>query len=129
MTDCICCNYKTNGDHILFENDLAACVATGDPVLIDSCLVIPKAHKVTPFDLSAEEWAATKDLLDKVRLYLDDKCNPDGYNVGWNVGGAGGQEVFHAHMHVIPRFADEPFAGFGIRHWLKMEENRRRINP
>jgi len=30
-----------------------------------------------------------------------------------------------AHLHVIPTFADEPYAGNGIRHWLKSEANRR----
>jgi diadenosine tetraphosphate (Ap4A) HIT family hydrolase len=29
------------------------------------------------------------------------------------------------HLHVIPRFADEPLAGKGIRHWIKQPANRR----
>ena len=33
--------------------------------------------------------------------------------------------MFHAHLHVIPRFAAEPHAGKGIRYWLKQESNRR----
>lgn len=41
-------------------------------------------------------------------------------------GRSGGQSVFHAHMHVIPRFADEPYAGRGMRSWIKEEANRRR---
>ena len=56
---------------------------------------------------------------------LDEQYGPAGYNVGWNNGAVAGQSVFHAHMHVIPRFADEPFAGRGIRYWLKQEDNRR----
>ncbi|MCL2603548.1 MAG: HIT domain-containing protein, partial [Defluviitaleaceae bacterium] len=87
--------------------------------------IIPKAHKVTVFDLSFEEWEATKQLIDRVKCYLDEKYKPDGYNVGWNCGEAGGQHVFHAHLHIIPRHADEPYAGRGIRNWIKREENRR----
>ena len=34
------------------------------------------------------------------------------------------QEVFHAHLHVIPRFRQEPMAGQGIRSHLKSEANR-----
>ena len=49
---------------------------------------------------------------------------PHGYNVGWNCGTVGGQTVMHAHMHVIPRFAQEPYAGRGIRCWLKQDANR-----
>ena len=57
-------------------------------------------------------------LLQQARALLDERYQPDGYNVGWNSGAVGGQEVFHAHLHVIPRFRDEPLAGQGIRHAL-----------
>jgi diadenosine tetraphosphate (Ap4A) HIT family hydrolase len=125
LVDCYFCNYKTNGEEILFENEYAVCITRDEPILIDSCVIIPKAHVETPFDLTHEEWLATKELLDKVKMYLDKKCSPDGYNLGWNIGSVGGQTVFHLHLHVIPRYKDEPYAGFGIRHWLKMEENKR----
>jgi len=36
----------------------------------------------------------------------------------------GGQIAMHAHMHVIPRFRQEPYAGRGIRYWLKQPANR-----
>jgi hypothetical protein len=29
------------------------------------------------------------------------------------------------HLHVIARFADEPMAEKGLRHWIKQENNRR----
>ena len=96
-----------------------------EPVLIGSCIIIPKAHKVTVFDLSPAEWEATKQLLDVLKLYLDGKYRPDGYNVGWNVGDIGGQDVFHAHLHIIPRYSDEPYATRGIRSWIKSEDNKR----
>ena len=56
---------------------------------------------------------------------VDKKYHPDAYNVGWNCGEVGGQHIMHAHLHVIPRFNDEPYAGKGIRHWLKGTENKR----
>lgn len=49
---------------------------------------------------------------------------PDGYSIGWNIGRVAGQVLFHAHLHVIPRFSKEPFAGRGIRSWLKSAENK-----
>jgi len=90
-------------------------------------MIIPKAHKATVFDLSPDEWEATKQLIDKVKQYLDTKYNPDGYNLGWNCGASAGQHIFHAHLHVCPRHADEPYAGLGIRSWIKSEKNRRPI--
>ena len=126
MDNCIFCNYK-NDKHgtFLFENDYCVCIEQPEPVLVGSCIIIPKAHRVTVFDLNAEEWAATKELIDRAKAYIDSKYNPDGYNMGWNCGDAGGQDVFHAHLHIIPRHVDEPYAGRGIRSWIKREKNRR----
>ena len=62
-------------------------------------MCIPNAQGETPFDLSMEEWIATKKMIDKVKKYLDEKSHPDGYNLGWNVGKIAGQEVKHVHLH------------------------------
>jgi len=127
MEDCIFCDIENNPDEIiLFANECCVCVLQKhEEVLVGSCVIVPRAHRETVFDLSADEWAATKLLVDAVKTYLDETYRPDGYNVGWNCGAAGGQDVFHAHLHVIPRFADEPRAGNGIRHWIKQKENAR----
>jgi histidine triad (HIT) family protein len=82
-------------------------------------IIIPVRHAETVFDLTAEESAATLALLRDVKAWMDDAYRPDGYTVGWNCGSVGGQDVMHAHLHVIPRFADEPYAGRGIRFLLK----------
>ncbi|ACO46184.1 HIT family protein [Deinococcus deserti] len=111
----------------VLENDL--CLLSIKPsengALEGAGIIIPKAHRPTVFDLTTEEWAATQTLLHQTRDHLDAGLAPDGYNVGWNVGELGGQHIMHAHFHVIPRFADEPMAGRGIRSHLKSVENRR----
>ena len=76
------------------------------------------------FDLTEPEILATFQLLTRVKAWLDAEHAPAGYNIGWNCGRAGGQEVFHAHMHVMPRFRKEPLAGKGIRSLLKSDANR-----
>ena len=125
MRECRCCNYKASFEHILFENDTCVCVADENNILIGACYIIPKIHKVSPFELSRKEWNDTKDLLNHVKKFLDNKYKPDGYNLGWNVGEIGGQFVFHSHLHVIPRYKDEPLAKKGIRHWFMQDENIR----
>jgi len=55
-------------------------------------------------------------LVWQARLKLDSEFHPDGYNVGINAGGAAGQTVMHAHVHVIPRYAgDVPDPRGGVR--------------
>jgi len=120
---------------VKFENDSVVGVpstdANGkvyDKTLVGSYVIIPKSHVETPFDLSEREWSDTKKMIDTIKKHLDEKYNPDGYNLGWNVGRVAGQRVPHAHLHIIPRFKDEPLAGKGIRYWLKQEENTRPCN-
>jgi diadenosine tetraphosphate (Ap4A) HIT family hydrolase len=89
-----------------------------------SGVVIPLRHAETVFDLTSDEIAATFQLLAEIKGWMDATYQPQGYNVGWNCWPVGGQDLMHAHMHVIPRFEQEPYAGRGIRYWLKQEPNR-----
>ena len=89
-----------------------------------SGVIVPAAHRRTVFDLTEPEIVATFQLLRVVKAWMDEAFAPDGYNVGWNCEAVGGQTVHHAHMHVIPRFRQEPLAGQGIRALLKSDANR-----
>ena len=111
-----------------FENDSMIAVKSNNlknNTLIGSYVIIPKSEVGSPFELSDKEWADSKSLMLEVKNYIDNKYAPDGYNIGWNIGKVAGQEVAHAHMHIIPRFSDEPLAGKGLRYWFKQPENIR----
>lgn len=119
-----CIDNQSLKGEILAQNNLCYFVESIDPVLKHAGLIIPFRHAETPFDLNKEEWNATQDLLHKAKTILDEH-NPDGYNIGWNIGADAGQHMFHAHLHVIARFADEPLRGKGIRYAFKQESNQR----
>ena len=123
--NCPYCPITEPEQKIIFQNDLVMFIQDEryQGALKHSGIIIPIAHKETVFDLSEAEITATFQLLAAVKQWMDDNFAPDGYNVGWNCGAIGGQEVFHAHMHVIPRFRHEPLAGKGIRSLLKSEAN------
>jgi len=74
------------------------------PVSKGHCLVMPKRHVETWFDLNKEEQAEAFELIDQVKARLDKEYAPDGYNIGFNCGEAAGQTIPHAHIHVIPRY-------------------------
>ena len=93
-------------------------------LLRGSGVIIPKAHRLTVFDLTPDEVQETFELLREARVVLHDRYRPDGYNIGWNCYAAGGGAP-HAHMHVLLRFADEPKAGQGIRWPLRQPDNLR----
>jgi diadenosine tetraphosphate (Ap4A) HIT family hydrolase len=74
------------------------------PVSNGHCLIIPKRHVGTWFDMNKEEQTEAFELVDKVKALLDDQYAPDGYNIGMNCGDVAGQTIPHAHIHVIPRY-------------------------
>jgi len=98
------------------RNELAYCARDSFPVSRGHSLIIPFRHCADFFDLSLEEMAACLELLLATRKDLDEELRPDGYNVGVNVGRAGGQSVLHVHVHLIPRYAgDHPSPQGGVR--------------
>lgn len=116
---------------VYIENGFCVFFAVRDPqvraeaglpvdVLPGSGLIVPIAHRTSPFDLTADEWTATQDLLIEARPALHKWLAPDGYTLGWN-----DQGRLHAHLHVLPRFADEPLWNQGVRSAIKLPENRR----
>lgn len=102
MENCVFC--QKQGREVLFENELAEAFYDHFPVNEGHLLVIPKRHVQTYFDASAEELSAINELVFRARKFLSDRFSPDGYNIGFNVGEAAGQTVFHLHCHVIPRY-------------------------
>jgi diadenosine tetraphosphate (Ap4A) HIT family hydrolase len=98
------------------ENALAYCARDSFPVSPGHALVIPRRHCASFFDLTAAEVAACMELVFQERAALQAALQPDGYNLGVNVGPAGGQSVLHVHVHLIPRYAgDHPSPQGGIR--------------
>jgi histidine triad (HIT) family protein len=127
-SDCPLCQWANDPDQrLVCRNDSALFLqhSRHQGVLVGSGVIIPLRHAETVFDLTLGEVTASFQLLAEVKRWMDATYQPQGYNVGWNCWVVGGQDVMHAHMHVIPRFAQEPYAGRGIRYWMKQEANRR----
>ena len=106
--------------------ETADCFAIPDayPVTPGHTLVIPRRHVATWFDASADEQRGLMEGVAAVRAALDAELQPDGYNVGFNVGAAAGQTVFHLHVHVIPRYKDDvPDPRGGVRHLIPGKGN------
>jgi len=102
------------------ENEFAYATRDSYPVSPGHSLVIPRRHCASFFELTPEEASACFELLQFERQSLEAEFDPDGYNVGVNIGKAGGQSVVHVHWHLIPRYlGDHPRPQGGIRHILR----------
>jgi diadenosine tetraphosphate (Ap4A) HIT family hydrolase len=112
------------------QNALAYCARDSFPVSPGHSLVMPFRHCSGFFELTPEEVAACMALVFAERTALDGEFKPDGYNVGVNVGAAGGQSVLHVHIHLIPRYrGDHPDPRGGIRQVLPEKAHYPRSGP
>ena len=110
----------------LCSNDLAFAIFDGFPVSPGHVLVTTRRIVDTWFDASDAEQAALMALVKESKRLLDIQLSPrpDGYNVGFNSGGAAGQTVPHVHIHVIPRYhGDMPDPRGGVRHCIPDKGN------
>ena len=101
------------------QNGLAYATRDSYPIIPGHSLIIPLRHCADFFDCTPEEIHACMELLVVERNAINEKLKPDGYNVGVNIGKAGGQSVFHVHIHLIPRYhGDHPQPQGGVRQIL-----------
>ena len=88
---------------VLLQDELAYARYDNNSLAPGHVLVIPRRHVANFFDMTAEEKAAILALLDRAQALIAEEHRPDGYNIGVNVGTAGGQSRMHVHVHLIPR--------------------------
>ena len=73
------------------------------PLAKGHTLIIPKKHFVTLLDIPNKLGEEFLKIIKDVASYLLDKKLGDGFNLLMRNLEAAGQEVLHAHLHVIPR--------------------------
>ncbi len=115
ISDAGTCELCVPGE-IVDENALAYVRYDNHSLSRGHVLVVPKRHVSSFFDMHADEQAAVVELLNRAQRSIQAAHSPDGYNIGVNVGKAGGQSRMHVHVHLIPRYAgDVPDPRGGIR--------------
>jgi diadenosine tetraphosphate (Ap4A) HIT family hydrolase len=115
-SECPFCNPDSKRE-LIVESATAYSIFDKFPVNKGHALIIPKKHCSNYFDLSFKEQSACLFMLNKVKEIVSNKFNPDGFNVGINIGDAAGQTIPHVHIHLIPRYSgDVANPRGGIRH-------------
>jgi ATP adenylyltransferase len=71
-------------------------------------MVAPLRHVASLGDLSADERLGIMDLVTETVEVLQEEMNPDGCNIGINLGRAAGAGVpGHLHVHAVPRWVGD----------------------
>lgn len=108
--DCLFCRILA-GDlpaHIVDEDERTVSFMDINPATRGHALVIPRAHSVDLHDTPPEDVAATAVAAQRLAEHARDRLGADGVNLLNACGTAAWQSVFHFHIHVIPRYADDP---------------------
>lgn len=101
--ECPFCNLNPKVE-LISETATAVAFLDSFPVNQGHTLIVPKRHIANYFDLSIHEQRALWLVVNRCRTTIQKRFNPDGFNVGINVGETAGQSVFHVHIHLIPRY-------------------------
>jgi diadenosine tetraphosphate (Ap4A) HIT family hydrolase len=114
VTGCrFCLGEGLLADRPIHRNGSFLVLGRHDRLSPEAAIIVPLRHVLTPFEIGAAEWGDMADALAVAQAHLAD-LSPDGFTVGWNVGEVAGQEIMHAHLHVIARFAGRAGAGRGV---------------
>lgn len=109
MSDCLFCKIAAGEApaHVVYEDKHAVAFLDIAPWQDGHALVVPRRH----LDNVLEEDTVLAELSEAttaVAKMLMNALNATGCNILVNSGPDAGQEVFHAHVHVVPRYHHAP---------------------
>jgi histidine triad (HIT) family protein len=79
-----------------------------NPATRGHALVIPRAHHDDLMVIDPDDLAATMAAARRLAVRMRETLTPDGFNILNSCGRAAWQTVFHFHLHVVPRYDDDP---------------------
>ncbi|EEF82176.1 HIT family protein [Borreliella valaisiana] len=121
MYNCIFCKIvnKELSSYKVYEDDLVLAFLDINPLTFGHTLVIPKEHSEDLLNMddkfNERILRVCKKISNALKKINSSICS--GINIYSSLGADAGQEVFHTHFHVIPRFKND---GFGFKRGNKL---------
>ena len=114
MADCVFCKIVAGEIPCtkVFEDGLCLAFMDVGPISPGHTLLVPKTHYETIHQMPADEAAHLAQHIPLLAAAVQKAVRAEGINVLQNNGACSGQEVFHVHVHLIPRW---PQDGLGFR--------------
>lgn len=96
----------------IYEDDMCIGMLDISPLNFGHTLVIPKKQYENIYEIPDDLLGHLFSVAKKIAKALKEGLGAEGVNIIMNNEAAAGQVVFHAHIHVIPRYE-----GDGYEHW------------
>jgi histidine triad (HIT) family protein len=122
--DCVICRILAGElpARFLYADQTVVSFLDVAPATPGHALVVPRVHRRDLWDIDDEELAAVNIAARKVAAALRDVLAAPGMWLHQVSGEAAGQDVFHYHVHVIPRYGgDTVQPGWGEPPWSPPE--------
>lgn len=79
-----------------------------NPATRGHALVVPREHSVDLLEIADDDLARTFAAARRLARRMEEALDPDGFNILNSCRPAAWQTVFHFHVHVVPRYDDDP---------------------
>jgi histidine triad (HIT) family protein len=111
---CIFCKIVVNKApaSIIYEDETVLVFLDIRPLNMGHTLVIPKIHYVDIFDIPDNVLSQMCKVTKLVSFAVKKATNVDGISIIQQNGKAAGQDIFHIHVHVVPRFEGQKLPPF-----------------
>ena len=112
MSDCVFCDIIEGSSpaSMVFQDETCVVFMDIQPINPDHMLVVPKEHSASLSelkpDIGAHLFKVAQHMAQAIRR-SDVRC--EGINIFMADGSAAGQDVFHVHLHVLPRYSGDNF--------------------
>ena len=122
--DCIFCKIaeKQADATVVYEDADTLAFLDIHPLNPGHTLVIPKKHFTNMLEMPPAEAGRVFVSVARVMRGVETASKADGISVGQSNGKAASQEVFHMHVHIIPRYNHEMMSGFPNRKSIHRSE-------
>jgi len=109
MTECIFCRIVAGEApaFVVAHDERTVAFLDRGPATQGHTLVVPRTHARDIWEISVDDATAVMVMAKRVAQLLDDRLEPEGLNLTQANRPAGWQEVFHFHLHVIPRWSGD----------------------
>jgi len=97
---------------LVYEDENVVAFLDIKPLNDGHTLVIPKAHYESIFEIPLDLVAYLHGVTKKIAFAVKKATGADGISIIQQNGKAAGQEIFHLHVHVIPRYEGQKLPSF-----------------
>ena len=99
---------KDEENYILFRGKHCMVMLNAYPYNNGHLMIVPYRHICSVEELSKEETEEMMEVLFKMVRVVKEVMHPEGFNIGINLGKAGGAGIVdHLHLHIVPRWVGD----------------------